>query len=281
MFYTEERCKEVWDEEKKNSHLGDTYKDIDSWGVYWSYIAEKYPDGSIGCRKKIVDFLEAEGIVKEGKTVLDVGCGPGTYALSFLQRGMDFAECVDSTEGMLKELWKRAEQLGLKEKIRTSLAAWDAFSGEDRYDLVFSSMSPAISEYSELMKMETYSRKHCCLVTYGANMPGTIRGKVWEIFLGKKAQSMIFDAIYPFNILYAMGRNPDMKTFCEYGEREVPVSKAIEDTICYFRIFGRDREQDIAVIEKKILENSIDGVIREDISGCFSVIHWMVPQVMR
>ncbi len=45
----------------------------------------------------------------QGKTVLDVGCGPGTHAMFFNQVGLDVT-CVDVSETMLK----KCESKGLK-----------------------------------------------------------------------------------------------------------------------------------------------------------------------
>ena len=277
MYYTHDRCKAAWDEEKNDSYLGDSYSKIDEWGDYWSYLAAKYPDGTKGYQKKIIDLLENEKVLQPGITVMDIGCGPGTYGLQFIERGAGFIECVDSTDGMLKQLVIRAEERKIMDKIHISNSTWDQYKDKQTFDLVFSSMSPAISEYSELIKMETYSNRKCCLVTYGAGMPRTIRGRIWEKFLGKKAESMIFDAIYPFNILYAMGRNPNMKTFCQPGESKTPVSKVLEDTIRYFKIFGRDSENEQEIIRSVIEERATDGILCEDATGYYSVIWWQVP----
>lgn len=277
MYYTHDRCKAAWDEEKKNSYLGGSYSKIDEWGDYWSYLAAKYPDGTKGYQKKIIDLLENEKVLQPGITVMDIGCGPGTYGLQFIERGAGFIECVDSTEGMLKQLVIRAKERKIMDKIHISNSTWDQYKEEQTFDLVFSSMSPAISEYSELIKMETYSNRNCCLVTYGAGMPRTIRGRIWEKFLGKKAESMIFDAIYPFNILYSMGRNPNMKTFCQPGESKTPVTTVLEDTIRYFKIFERDSENEQEIIRSAIEESAADGILCEDATGYYSVIWWQVP----
>ena len=189
MYYTHDRCKAAWDEEKNDSYLGDSYSKIDEWGDYWSYLAAKYPDGTKGYQKKIIDLLENEKVLQPGITVMDIGCGPGTYGLQFIERGAGFIECVDSTDGMLKQLVIRAEERKIMDKIHISNSTWDQYKDKQTFDLVFSSMSPAISEYSELIKMETYSNRNCCLVTYGAGMPRTIRGRIWEKFNGKKAES--------------------------------------------------------------------------------------------
>lgn len=276
MFFTLERCVEAWEEEKRTSHLGESYGNIENWAIYWDYLSDMYPDGQSGYQKKIVELLKNEGYVGSEMTVLDVGCGPGTYSIPFAEAEALSVDCVDSSRGMLSQLKQRAQERNVSEIIHLYPKTWAEFLSEKKYDLVFSSMSPAISEMSELMKMEKYSRKYCCLVTYGAGMPRSIRGLIWEKFLGKRVESKLFDAVYPFNILYSLGRNPNMKTFCQSGERLIPVEKAYEDSLHYFRIFGKDSSEDKKLIYHTIEENARDGLLWEDTTSYISAIYWQV-----
>ena len=56
MYYTHDRCKAAWDEEKNDSYLGDSYSKIDEWGDYWIYWRMK----KYGSRESQLWILDAD-----------------------------------------------------------------------------------------------------------------------------------------------------------------------------------------------------------------------------
>lgn len=75
--------------------------------------------------------------VKEGDTVLDVGCGPGYFATAMAglvgEHGLVIA--ADIQEWMLERVRRRAKKAGLSERVRVHLARPDGLDiGSDRVD---------------------------------------------------------------------------------------------------------------------------------------------------
>lgn len=278
MFYKPEICREAWAEEKRNSPIGDTYADIEAWGKFWDYISSTYKGpNDHEYVLKIVDFLRADGAFNENASVLDIGCGPGTYTLPFLKAGAKQVDCVDISEGMLSELKESAESEGLQNRVGIFPCTWGDYQSEKKYNLVFSSMSPAISEYDELLRMEEFSAGKCCLVTYGnSGSQYQIQSRLWEALRGSRINSEVFNAIYPFNVLYSMGRHPNMKTFCKRSTSRMTLEKAYEHYLVYFEIFGYTSETDKRIIRENLDEVAQDGFCSEDTVSCVSVIWWSV-----
>lgn len=278
MFYTPEVCREAWAEEKRNSPIGGTYADIDAWGKFWDYVSSSYSGpNEYEYVLKIVEMLRSDGAFNENSTILDIGCGPGTYALPFLKAGAKHVDCLDSSTGMLSELKRTAEREGLQDRLGIFQSTWGNYRSEKVYDLVFSSMSPAISEYEELMRMEKFSLGKCCLVTYGGIRPRyQIQGMLWEALRGSRINSELFNAIYPFNILYSLGRNPDMKTFVRHSTRKMSLDEAYKYYLEYFKIFGYTSENDKRIIRENLEKIAQDGYCSEDAVSCVSVIWWNI-----
>lgn len=275
MFYTPEICKAAWTKEKESSPIGDSYSKIKAWGQFWDYLSSSYSDG--GEREyvhEIVELLRADGALGQDFEVLDIGCGPGTFSLPFLNAGAAHVDCVDSSPGMLAQLKKQTALARMEDKVGIFPCTWDDFDNGKKYDLVFSSLSPAISEYDELMCMEKFSKKGCCLVTFAHGSHYHIRGKLWEAICGKSVKSEIFDVIYPFNLLYSLGRHPNMKTFHSQRLSRLPLEQVYQDNLEYFNIFGYNGAEVEGTIRGCLEKIAVDGYCHEDASSHISAIWW-------
>ncbi|MGA3096542.1 MAG: class I SAM-dependent methyltransferase [Bryobacteraceae bacterium] len=71
-----------------------------------------------------------------GKTVLDVGCGPGHYAITLAQRGAERVLGIDFADGMLKIAEEHARQAGVGSRCEFRVADFLAFSSPRSFDYV-------------------------------------------------------------------------------------------------------------------------------------------------
>jgi len=69
------------------------------------------------------------------KTVLDVGCGPGRYAVAAAERGADVVG-IDFSPKMLELARERALDRGVADRCRFVEADFDAYQPEERFDIV-------------------------------------------------------------------------------------------------------------------------------------------------
>lgn len=78
-----------------------------------------------------------EGCVPiEGKTVLDVGCGPGHYSISLAQRGAAKVVGLDFAEGMLGLAAEHAGRAGVSERCQFLTADFMTWSPPEPVDYV-------------------------------------------------------------------------------------------------------------------------------------------------
>ncbi len=71
--------------------------------------------------------------VRQGMTVLDVGCAMGFFSLPLARMvgPQGIVICVDLQEPMLERLARRAEKAGLRERIQTRLCRQDSLGLDD------------------------------------------------------------------------------------------------------------------------------------------------------
>jgi len=72
----------------------------------------------------------------EGKTVLDVGCGPGHYSITLAKRGARRAVGIDFAEGMLDIARQHAEHAGVGDRCQFKVADFTTFTSEEPFDYV-------------------------------------------------------------------------------------------------------------------------------------------------
>lgn len=82
----------------------------------WDKKSESYAKfsgepGSFG--KRVFEILRGWGVSFAGKSVLDVGAGTGVYSLYLASLGAKIT-AIDSSEGMLRELRRSAEEFGIR-----------------------------------------------------------------------------------------------------------------------------------------------------------------------
>ncbi len=64
----------------------------------------------------------------QGKSVLDVGCGPGHYSITLAQRGASRVIGIDFADGMLKLATEHAKKVGVGERCKFMVADFYTYS---------------------------------------------------------------------------------------------------------------------------------------------------------
>lgn len=168
---------------------------------------------------RTLSFLEQRGILKENMDVVDIGCGPGRFAAAFARRchhvtGLDISEkMIEYGKAYINE-----EQLSNVDLRICDFQALDIDKEgyREKFDLVFTSMTPALNGVDNLMKAISMSRKWCCHITHlsGRNL---LREQIMQEVFGKKpvAQWTGKGFYCLFNLLFLFGYHPETS----YDER--------------------------------------------------------------
>jgi 2-polyprenyl-3-methyl-5-hydroxy-6-metoxy-1,4-benzoquinol methylase len=72
----------------------------------------------------------------EGKTVLDVGCGPGHYSITLAQQGAKRVLGIDFADGMLQIAAQHAQAAGVGSRCEFRQADFLGFSPPEKFDYV-------------------------------------------------------------------------------------------------------------------------------------------------
>ncbi|NLC06608.1 MAG: class I SAM-dependent methyltransferase [Syntrophomonadaceae bacterium] len=266
----------AWQEARRTSSLGSGYHNEQAWRDFWDLFAEHYALRNRQSRPAadaVVEYLVNEGVVNPESRVLDIGCGPGTYTLALAARAKQVTG-LDLSESMLEMLQKEARHCGVEDRLEIAPVDWREFPSEPTYDLVFAAKTPAIHDYSSLMKMNQVARRFCCLVTFAGPYNFALRNQLWEHIMGQAIQSRAFDVQYPFNILYQAGYLPHLKFFSHRHQYQEPLAYLLKHYTCYFKIFGQEGKEVETKIQDFLMDRAQDGYCDDFIEETIAVMWW-------
>ena len=249
------------------------------WDPYYSCIAKSWNSASPEApaqAEEVSTFLRSNGILRPDTTLLDIGAGMGDYALAFAPHCRKIT-ALDRNRDCLEVLRDRATRLSVP-NLQIQHEAWETFQPADTYDVSFSSMCPAICDYDELLRMESMTKETCCLIAVMRGSRDKHRHRMMQQLEFVPRGGMATEALQYYEVLYLMGRKPDVKYWTTHQTYEIPAEQFLERYSVYFRIFGISPDASIPYLKGYIAENSTDGIITEESQLNTALIYWDVPK---
>ncbi|MBF0302924.1 MAG: class I SAM-dependent methyltransferase [Desulfamplus sp.] len=233
-------------------------------------------------KEKILSMLKASGALKNGAKVLDIGSGPGNWAIPMAEAGAVITALEPSGE-MIKELKKRAEDKEVSHLINIVQKTWQEFDikkegFEGRFDLVFASMTPGISNPETLRKAMKAARFRgfCYLSGFSGGGWRTAYKQIWKELFNEEIESHSGDFIYPFNYIYSLGYRPYVEFMMWEQTREESVEDALE-TILFFILGSSDVEPSKKErLTEYLKDHSTNGIFSYNHKICQGAMLWQV-----
>lgn len=266
---------EAWAQERKRASLKKEEKDPALWEEFWDQFAPTYQKicrALIPLNRELVESWKREGLLKESYRVLDIGCGPGTFALP-LGEVVREVTALDTSERMLRILKKEAEERESK-NLKLLKKDWEDIEEEKTYDLVLASNSPAIYNQKTLEKMNRVSRKNCLYICYAGGLRPPLRNLLWKEIMGEELQGRTFSITFPFAILYHEGYYPHLTFQRQDYSYQEEACRIFENYRAYFRIFGREGREVDKILERIIFSKAHKGLINEKFCYRIGILSW-------
>lgn len=181
---------------------------------FWNFKAKKYPkpfeDDVLLETKKVIEIIKNLGIDISNKRIIDIGCGTGIYGLIFAEMANEVL-CLDFSNEMIKILKKEAIKRNITNIscIIKDFAEFDTYAYKKYFDISFASMTPAIKNENDIVKMENLSKKWCVYIGWAGRREDKTLKELYSIF---KIRPHRFNGFYKIkNILDK--RNIKYKTY--------------------------------------------------------------------
>lgn len=160
-----------------------------------------------------INYLDSKGLLEKNYDVADIGCGPGRFAAAFAKY-VHKVVGLDISDKMVKHGMEHIQNEGLNNAIlytcNFQTLDIDKSGYTHAFDLVFSSMTPAIHNMDGLIKSMEMSRAWCCNITH-LDRRNSLREQILQEVFGKQTapqwNGRWFFSL--FNILFLLGYNPE------------------------------------------------------------------------
>ena len=279
MYLTLDECAVAW--EKAGGHGTKEARITRNarWIPFYSYVAGGQQGNTSGPEphaKEVARILQDAGVLQEGDSLLDMGCGTGGFSLAFAELGAQVT-AMDMDAASLSVLQNRAKANGLT-NIQTEEAMWEYYAPQKQFDVVFSSMCPAICDHGELLRFENMAKKYGCLIAVSRGSYDKHRKQLMQELKAMPTGGMTTEAMWYYNMLYLMGRQPNVWNFTRHYEYEAPVEKLVEQNKVYFEIFGIPQEESEPKLRAYYKRYAVGGMIADESHLNTQLIWWKIPE---
>jgi SAM-dependent methyltransferase len=231
------------------SQWNNTVKPDERFKKFWEMKALRYPlpfdKGTIEKTLSVISMAKAKGVEIQGKKILDIGCGTGIYTLP-LARQAAHVTGLDSSETMIKRLKNEAENHHISnlDIIKESWKDMDieTMNLKKRFDIVWTSMSMAVKDKQDFIKMESCSLDWCVFIGWGRVNRNPIMEEAFRMHNIQHGPHP--GAANAFAILRALGRSPVLEYFSDFWDWEGTLEEAVDDISGYIQMRGAAADRD-------------------------------------
>ncbi|MCR6544839.1 class I SAM-dependent methyltransferase [Dehalobacterium formicoaceticum] len=225
-----------------------------------------------------LQLLETYKMLNPDASVLDVGCGTGSYTTAIARKCKD-AIGLDFSPEMI-EIAKRKAADERINNVEFRSADWHEIdlseAGlEKRFDLVIARMTPAVQSAVTFQKLSLAS-KGWCVLSKATRRVDPVSDAVKKLVGIEERRESDLDIVYAFELLWYQGLQPRF----EYEEQHWHLENTPEEAydlyinrVKTYRDITSDEEQEIKDYLQSIKMN---GLICEDIDTTITTLYWHV-----
>ena len=277
MFDSIEALALAW--EQAGSH-GDRQTRIERnarWIPYYSFLAngrEKMDAAVDPHAAEITQLLFDRELVRVGDCVLDIGSGTGTFSHAFAAQGLQVT-ALEMDEASLSICRAQAETLRLN-NLRYENSMWETYRPDQKFSFVFTSMCPAICNFTELARMESLATYACGIIAVTRGSYDLHRKKLMQLLDVHPQGGMATEALWYIEALYLSSRKADVTNFSRKFGYALPLAEMIARNERYFEIFGIPAEQSRPILSDYFHSIAENGIVRDETLLNTALITWRV-----
>ncbi|MEC0184213.1 class I SAM-dependent methyltransferase [Paenibacillus peoriae] len=188
--------------------------------------------------KRIMNWLEGQGIRFENASVLDIGAASGVFSVPFAERGARVTAIETSpplVELLQENISKFAEdQVKIVhepfEDIDVRAKGWN-----QAFDLVFVSMCPVIHNWESVEKVLHCARKFCYISMMASPAEHSLVNEIWPLITDQPYHTKPMEMGYLLHLLYLKGYAYESLITRETKTTEVPREVALQEALTWLR----------------------------------------------
>ena len=215
----------------------------------------------------IVAKLRSEGLLSG--SVLDIGCGPGTFAFPFSETAENVI-AFDASIPMLNRLKERCESEHI-ENISAVAGDCRCIPEDIHCDLAFTSLCPPMNFPESILEMEKHG--DVCAYVSSANIGTSIETEIWSA-LGKDYSYSGYNTEYPYRFLRSVGRDPELTFLTQRNTTDEPEEDVLERHMSLISKYRPMTDEIGEKIRRIVSEHSENGRIVNTFEMRMGLLIW-------
>jgi len=246
--------------------------------LFWDSRAPNYPlpfePATAAKTRRILRLLGTLGVNFRGKSVLDIGCGTGVYALQLAARASRTLG-IDSSAAMLKVFRRERRKLRIGNSSCRQ-AYWSAVPPAEvrkKFDIALASMTAAIKTRADLLKMEAAAGERCVYIGWAGRRRNALLEKVYAGH-GLKYEAPE-GAGRTLKFLKALGRKPGILYIKDSWTKSASPEETLREIAVSMKVNGAGLRREWT--EELLKEHTRRGIVRQRTSMRKALITWVPP----
>lgn len=230
---------------------------------------------------ELSSFLKQKGVIDENSTVIDIGCGTGGFAAAFA-KNVNKIVCSDISSVMLDSCRENLESQNLNNAEFLLLdfknADLEETFGERKFDLVFTSLTPAMDGLDSIKRVNSISSGYCFNNSF-VYRKDAIKNDVSENVFGIPASNRWGNSssYCLFNILWNMGYTPEVSYYKECISHTYPLNEEFAFGVTKNIIRDRaPKDEEVKKTLEYLKQKYNSDTIEKTTESLFSWILWKV-----
>ncbi|NHN34502.1 class I SAM-dependent methyltransferase [Paenibacillus agricola] len=191
--------------------------------------------------KRIIRWLQGQGVDFEKASILDIGAASGVFSLPFAELGATVtaiepsvplaslleANITEPLSGHIEIVREQFENISIEEK------AWNG-----KFDLVFASMCPAITDWEMVEKAISCAKQHCYISTLAGPQVHSLIQELRPVLGIAEQPPGSSDTAYLTQLLYLKGYSFESLITREVKTAMLSIDEAVRTTLEWMPHYG-------------------------------------------
>ncbi|RLB93212.1 MAG: SAM-dependent methyltransferase [Deltaproteobacteria bacterium] len=283
--------KSFWIKEWEQDKSSDTYAVHKGFSTpqYWDKASATYDKSEREVQdrrlEKTLGLLKQKGLLFEGMTVLEIGCGTGLLAMALAKKGAQVT-ALDFSQGMLDRFYERLTP-DLADRITILSEDWHRLDIKKKgwakqFDLVIAFMSPGVATSDAFFKMMACSKNGCAVRGWAARQQHEILTDLWKKIMGTTLQDKPQSILYKINLLFSMGFFPDIVFDTVEWDQKIGLEQEFDNQLAFFsKVNDKNTTAELGKTIREYLESiASQNVITKQQKGLTATVVFSVTPLI-
>ncbi|OMF78775.1 class I SAM-dependent methyltransferase [Paenibacillus glucanolyticus] len=188
--------------------------------------------------KRIMNWLEGQGVQFENASVLDIGAASGVFSVPFAERGAHVT-AVESSIPLVELLTENFAKFP-DDKVKIIPERFEDIDVQERgwsqaFDLVFVSMCPVILDWGSVEKILDCASQYCYISMPVDSTELSLINEIWPLVTGQSFRTKHTEMGYLLHLLYLKGYAYESLITRETKTMEYSRDEALQEMMVWLR----------------------------------------------